>query len=136
LGASSPSASWELSAIEINLRKGGTTLPFQMLQFLTEGRYDEARGAFVTPRGEARAYYATDNLVSPAYRKLVPVDLVELMVEEDLHFDEGTQRGVVFHLIGAMSQYGKLGLVCIGETLEDARGLERRTLDALDRATR
>ncbi len=133
-GASSATA-WELSAIEINLRKGGTTLPFQMLQFLTEGRYDEARGTFVTPRGEARAYYATDNLVSPAYRKLVPVDLVDLMVEEDLHFDEATQRGVVFHLIGAMSQYGKLGLVCIGETLEDAHLLERRTLAALDRAT-
>jgi hypothetical protein len=65
----------------------------------------------------------------------VPVDLVDLMVEEDLHFDEATQRGVVFHLIGAMSQYGKLGLVCIGETLEDAHLLERRTLAALDRAT-
>lgn len=127
---------WELWAIEINLRKGGTTLPFQMLQFLTEGRYDPARGAFVTPRGEARAYYATDNLVSARYRRLVPRDLVNLVVEEDLHFDEGTQRGVVFHLIGAMSQYGKIGLVCIGETLEDARCFERRTLEALDRATR
>ena len=134
--AFSSAPAWELSAIEINLRKGGTTLPFQMLQFLTDGRYDEARGTFVTPRGEARAYYATDNLVSPAYRKLVPADLVDLMVEEDLHFDEGTQRGVVFHLIGAMSQFGKLGLVCIGETLEEARVFEQRTLDALDRATR
>jgi hypothetical protein len=128
--------SWALHAIEINLRKGGTTLPFQMLQFLTQGHYDEARGSFVTPREEPRCYYATDNLVSPAYRKLVPADLVDLMVEEDLHFDEGTQRGVVFHLIGAMSQYGKLGLVCIGETLADAHQLERRTLESLDHATR
>ena len=27
-------------AIELNLRKGGTTHPFLTLQFLTDGRYD------------------------------------------------------------------------------------------------
>ena len=31
---------WESVAIEINLRKGGTTHPFLMLQFLTGGAYD------------------------------------------------------------------------------------------------
>src|SRR6266542_3971334 len=31
---------WEPYAIEINLRKGGTTHPFLTLQFLTDGRYD------------------------------------------------------------------------------------------------
>ncbi|TMI83116.1 MAG: ATP-grasp domain-containing protein, partial [Bacteroidetes bacterium] len=31
--------SWQHYAIEINLRKGGTTHPFLMLQFLTDGKY-------------------------------------------------------------------------------------------------
>ncbi len=31
---------WTPYAIELNLRKGGTTHPFLTLQFLTDGRYD------------------------------------------------------------------------------------------------
>ncbi len=31
---------WSHNALEINLRKGGTTLPFMMLEFLTDGAYD------------------------------------------------------------------------------------------------
>src|SRR6185436_3491640 len=37
---------WATYAIEINLRKGGTTHPFLTLQFLTDGRYDPASGVF------------------------------------------------------------------------------------------
>ena len=33
---------WTPYAIELNLRKGGTTHPFLTLQFLTDGRYDPA----------------------------------------------------------------------------------------------
>ena len=34
---------WTPYAIELNLRKGGTTHPFLTLQFLTDGRYDPER---------------------------------------------------------------------------------------------
>jgi hypothetical protein len=30
------------------------------------------------------------------------------------------QEGVMFHLIGALSQFGKIGIVCIGSTPEKA----------------
>jgi hypothetical protein len=33
---------WQHFAIEINLRKGGTTHPFMMLEFLTNGHYEPA----------------------------------------------------------------------------------------------
>jgi hypothetical protein len=33
----------------------------------------------------------------------------------------------MFHLIGAMSQYGKLGLVCIGNSPERAYGYFKKT---------
>ena len=56
---------WEVYAIEINLRKGGTTHPFLTLQFLTDGAYDPEHGAFVTPRGESKCFVATDHLESP-----------------------------------------------------------------------
>ena len=39
-------APWETYAIEINLRKGGTTHPFLTLQFLTGGTYDAGKCDF------------------------------------------------------------------------------------------
>ena len=43
---------WQHFAIEINLRKGGTTHPFMMLEFLTNGHYDPGTGLFLTPTGQ------------------------------------------------------------------------------------
>ena len=51
----SDSAPWETYAIEINLRKGGTTHPFLTLQFLTGGAYDPERATFLR-RTDARNF--------------------------------------------------------------------------------
>ena len=40
--SATPTDAWTSYAIELNLRKGGTTHPFLTLQFLTDGRYDAA----------------------------------------------------------------------------------------------
>ncbi len=123
---------WRHYAIEINLRKGGTTHPFMMLEFLTEGRYDPASGDFITPSGHPRCYYASDNLASDAYRGLIPSDLIDIAALNGLHFDGACQQGVVFHLIGALSEFGKLGVLCIGPTHEKAEALYQRTTKVLD----
>ena len=126
-------AQWETSAIEINLRKGGTTHPFLMLQFLTDGVCDPDTGLYHTAAGRARYYCASDNLGDAAYRGLRPDDLVDIAVNNSLHFDAATQTGVMFHLIGALPRYGKLGAVAIGESHHDASGYFRRTVEVLDR---
>jgi len=127
-------AAWRHTAIEINLRKGGTTHPFLMLQFLTGGAYDAETGVFRTPSGQTRCYYATDNLQAPQYRGLTPPDLVDIAVLHGLHYDGTAHEGVVFHLIGALSEFGKLGLVCVGGSVERAEALYRQTVEILDRA--
>jgi hypothetical protein len=119
-------------AIEINLRKGGTTLPFQMLQFLTAGTVDVQTGEFRTPLGEVRSYYATDNLQKDAYRALTSEDLIDILVRHQLQFDATRQQGVVFHLMGALSMYGKLGLVSIAPTIEAAEAQYKRVEALLD----
>ncbi|MEX3010285.1 peptide ligase PGM1-related protein [Hoeflea sp. TYP-13] len=124
---------WRHYASEINLRKGGTTHPFIMLQFLTDGTYDAETGLFRTPGGHARYYYATDNLESERYRGLTPEDLIDIAVRHDIHFHGAAQRGVVFHLIGALSEFGKLGMVCVGNSHEEAERLYRETVDILDK---
>jgi hypothetical protein len=129
------SNSWRHYAIEVNLRKGGTTHPFLMLQFLTDGRYDAETGEFFTPAGQPRYYYASDNLESERYRGLTPYDLVDIAVMNGLHFHAASSEGVAFHLIGALHEFGKLGVVCIGKTPERADDLYRRTVKVLDRST-
>jgi hypothetical protein len=125
---------WRNVAIEINLRKGGTTHTFQMLQYLTGGHYDAANGEFLTPSGEPRCYYATDNLQRPEYRRLIPEDLIDVAVEQGLHFDQTSLCGVAFNLIGALSEFGKLGVVSIDRTLDGARTRYGQTVAVLDTA--
>ncbi len=124
---------WRHYAIEVNLRKGGTTHPYLMLQFLTDGSYDPTTGLYHTPSGQPRYYYASDNLESPIYRGLTPDDLIDISVVNGLHFHGATQEGVVFHLLGALQEFGKLGVVCVAETLERARSLYEETSVVLDR---
>ena len=128
-------AYWESTPIEINLRKGGTTHPFLMLQYLTDGSYDPETTMYRTPTGRACCYYASDNLQHTAYVGLTPDDLIEIAVDNDLHFDAAAQRGVVFHLIGALSEYGKLGAVCVADNRGHAERLFHETVSVLNRET-
>ena len=126
---------WKHYAIEINLRKGGTTHPFLMLQFLTNGHYDQTTGIFTTPNNQRRYYFASDNLQSEAYKGLTPQDLIGIAMFHGLHFDGATQTGVMFHMIGALSQYGKMGMVCIGSSPQEAVELYKKTIAVLDAET-
>jgi hypothetical protein len=85
--------------------------------------------------GQPRCYVATDNLQKPAYRGLVPDDLIDILVQNELHFDDTTQTGIVFNLIGALSEFGKLGLVSIAETPAAAQAQYDRAVEVLDRET-
>ncbi|MBM6582024.1 hypothetical protein ILT44_17630 [Microvirga sp. BT689] len=124
---------WRHYAIEINLRRGGTTHPFMMLEFLTDGCYDPDTGNFLTPAGQPRCYYASDNLESSLYRGLTPADLIDIAALNRLHFDGACQKGVVFHLIGALSEFGKLGVLCIAPSHAEAEVLYQRATEVLDR---
>jgi hypothetical protein len=126
---------WDHHAIEINLRKGGTTLPFLMLEFLTDGEYDPDDGVYRSRSGQPRYYVASDNVQSPAYRGLVADDLMDIAVCNGIHFDAANHRGVVFQLLGALSEFGKLGMVAIAESPDEARTLFNDTVALLDRET-
>ena len=124
---------WQHMAIETNIRKGGTTHPFLTLQFLTDGHYVPETGEFLTQAGQPRCHFASDNLESEHYRGLTPYDLVDIAVLNDLHFHPAASEGVAFHLLGALSEFGKLGVVCIGQTQARADALYERTIDVLER---
>src|SRR4030095_1330645 len=123
---------WKHYAIEINLRKGGTTHPYLMLQFLTDGKYNSNTGEYITGSGNARFYFASDNVTSERYIGLTPHDLFDIAIFHSLMYDGATQEGVMFHLVGALSQHGKLGLVCIGSTPERAKEYYDKVIRVLD----
>ncbi|MDH3689090.1 MAG: peptide ligase PGM1-related protein [Gammaproteobacteria bacterium] len=127
---------WEHYAIEINLRKGGTTHTFRTLQFLTDGHYDTETGLFLTPGGDPLFYKASDNLKNERYKSLAPEDLMDIAVEHGLHFSAVAQEGTFFHLIGALSGFGKLGLVCVAGSPQAASQLFENTISVLDTETR
>lgn len=127
---------WKNYAIEINLRKGGTTHPYLMLQFLTDGSYDEKTGIFRTANEQQLFYYASDNVKSETYKGLTPQDLIDIAMFHGLHFDGATQKGVMFHMIGALSQYGKMGIVCIGSSPGEAYEFYLKTIAVLDTETK
>jgi len=127
---------WELQAIEINLRKGGTTHPFMTLKLLTNGRYDLSSGLFYSQQGRPKYYIATDNLQKDRYRGLLPNDLMDIIAHHRLHFDTGTETGTVFHLMGCLSEFGKLGLTSIGDSPQQAEEIYNKVVKVLDEETR
>jgi len=72
---------------------------------------------------------------SEAYKGLTPKDLIDIAMFHGLHFDGSTHKGVMFHMIGALSQFGKMGMVCIGSSREEAYSYYTKTIAVLDAET-
>src|SRR5262245_27814898 len=123
---------WNPYAIELNLRKGGTTHPSLTLQFLTDGMYDPETAVFTAPSGRPKYFVASDHVENAAYRTLTPDDLFDLGVRRGLHFDQSRQTGVVFHMMSALGEHGRTGLTAVAESPEEARALYDSAVGTLD----
>ena len=123
---------WETYAIEINLRKGGTTHPFLTLQFLTDGTYDTEAATFTAPSGKHKAFVASDAVKSSVYRGLTPDDLFDIVVRHRLHFDQSRQSGVVFHMLASLTEDGHFGMTAVGDDPAEAREIYDRAITVLD----
>ncbi len=125
---------WSLSALEINLRKGGTTHPFATTRLLTGGHYDPEGATLLAADGQPRHYVATDNLLDPAWQQLEPEAVRQAIHEAGLGFDLDRQTGVVPHMLSCLPIDGRFGLTAIGSSPAHAEELYeavRPTVDAL-----
>jgi len=66
---------------------------------------------------------------------LSPEALLDITTVNPLHYSQGTETGVLFHMIGAVSQYGKIGLTVIGNRHEQVDGIYDNAIAVLDRET-
>jgi PGM1 C-terminal domain len=122
---------WRVHALEINLRKGGTTHPYAAMRNVVPGRYDAATGRWLTDDGGERFYSATDNLLDPAWLGLSPTAVISAVADAGLQFDPQTGTGVVLHMLSGLAIDGRFGLTAIAETPDDAARMHEATREAV-----
>ena len=123
---------WSRRALEINLRKGGTTHPYAALRNLVAGHYDAERGQWVSDRdATARAYRSTDNVDDPAWTGRPPSSVIEAIRAAGLQFDPETGTGVVLHMLSCLAVDGRFGATAIGLTPDHADEMFEAMADAV-----
>jgi hypothetical protein len=125
--AQNDAGKWHIYALEINLRKGGTTHPYVVLSHLVPGHYDADAGSWRATDGTPRWYWATDNLVDQSWLGITPAGVIGAVAAAGLQFDERTGTGVVLHMLSCLAIDGRFGLTAIGRTPEQATDLYERT---------
>jgi hypothetical protein len=124
---------WRIHAIEVNLRKGGTTHPYAALRNAVPGRYDAEAGMWLAASdGEPRAYGATDNLVDSAWTGLTPRAVIAAVKRFGLQFDPETGVGVVLHMLSGLAIDGRFGLTAIARTPTEAAAMQDGVKRAVD----
>jgi hypothetical protein len=122
---------WQPFAIELNLRKGGTTHPYDTLANLTGGTYDPDTATFATPAGQQKHYVATDHLEGPQLRGLGRDGVLSLVRTGDLRFNRMRRSGVVFHMLSSLDELGRAGYTAIADCADEADALSHRVQEAL-----
>ena len=85
-------------------------------------RLRPARRRVPHPLGDVKHYAATDHLDSPAYRSLTPDDLLDVVAERGLGWDDERETGVALHMVSALAVAGRIGLTAIGEHARGGAG--------------
>lgn len=127
---------WEVFALEINLREGGTSHPYGALWMLTDGALDEDKTRYVTPSGRHKHYFATDRLGDPAYAAIGLAPFLAEVERNGLGWNADTQQGAVFHMLSLFETHGRLGVTAIADSPDDAQLLYLRVVDLLDELAR
>ena len=122
---------WHPFAIELNLRKGGTTHPYETLAHLTGGTYHPDSATFTTRRGQQKHYVATDHLEQPQLRSLGRDGVLSLVRKGDLRFDRMSNKGVVFHMLSSLDELGRAGYTAIANSADEADALSRDVQETL-----
>jgi hypothetical protein len=129
------SGPWRLYALEVNLRKGGTTHPYTALRNLVPGTYDALAGTWLAADGRPRAYVCTDNCVDPAWFGVPARSVIDAVRGAGIEFDHRRGTGVILHMLGGLDVDGRFGIIAIGEDPDHADTLFERTREVVHRVT-
>ncbi len=126
---------WQLSPVGFNFGVGGTTHPLLAVRLLAGGHLDPETGLFRSATGRPKYYRANDHVQSPSYRGLLPDDLIEMLTVRGLSYSPHSESGVVIYMLGALSEHGRVGMLAIGDTREQAEQVYASAIRAIDDET-
>jgi hypothetical protein len=128
----STEGTWQVYALEVNLRKGGTTHPYAVLRNLVPGRYDARQGGWVADADQLpRSYACTDNLHDPAWLGLPAASVISAVRDAGLEFNHRTGTGVVLHMLAGLGIDGRFGVTAIAPDAVGAQASLDRTHDVV-----
>jgi len=114
------SGRFDFHALEINLRQLGTTHPMLALCLLTKGWFCKD-GTFKDRNGQLRCYMATENLILSCLIGLKPDKFYETVRSDlRLQFNKEKSIGTIFYMWSCLEEFGKIGLVCVGSSRQEA----------------
>lgn len=127
----SSSDALHVALAEINLRLGGTTHPYVMAQQLTRSTYDPGSGTLRDPEGNPVCYVASDNIKLPNLVGVAPGAVLDALRRAGLLWDPEARVGTTAHLLGALTEFGKMGTLCVARDLDHAEAMARDVMDVL-----
>jgi hypothetical protein len=132
VAASKDGGPWSTYAVEVNLRKGGTTHPFAVLRHLAPGYYDPDAGVYTDNSGRAKFYMASDNIVDEAWTGVAERDVIAALDRAGLTWNQETRTGVVPHMLSCLAVDGRFGITAVGDSSEHAEELQAATIAAVN----
>lgn len=122
---------WNIYAIEINARKGGTTHPYNWAINLTNSAYNYKTG--LMSNGHHKIYYyVTDTygLEFPKFKALKEVAFLNSLKDSGLEFNLKTNTGVFVHMLSTLEESNKVGITIIAKEKRDLAKI-KQSLDSL-----
>ena len=124
---------WAICAIEINLRKTGTTHPYCVLRNLAPGKYDPDAGVYTDDTGQSKFYVASDNLVEENWTRIPEAEVIAALRRAGIWFDPSSRTGVVPHMLSCLAIDGRFGITAIGNSADHAGELQEATITTMRR---
>ena len=118
--------SWDVHAVEVNLRQGGTTHPHAMMSLLCGGSMG-SDGLFRNADGEVRTYIATDTYYNPHLKGCSENQILDAIecktntLANTIRWDTTKCIGVIFHLFKFVETHGRIGFTAIGRNDEEVQ---------------
>jgi hypothetical protein len=121
---------YQLKAIEINLRKGGTTHPYAIARSATGALYNKKSG-LLSVKNKKIYYLASDSISYQSWRGKSPKTLMDLLEKNNLDFNKDKKRGVVIHLFSMLEKEGRFGATFIGGSQKEVENIYKKTIRIL-----
>ena len=83
------------------------------------------------PNGDEKYYLFSDNIQDDRFKGLSSGDLMDIDICNNLHYDGTKEEGVMFHLIGVLSQFGKGVLFVLPPLPKRAKYFYHQTIQVL-----